>query len=233
MRRSGPAARARRDATDGCRKPRPAPVPCFGVVLYNEYRNFNVSPSNGDSNPRRDRDLGRRQLRRKQHLTAGGRQVGHLRPRAGLRRRRRPGVEHGVGEPIRELLAAAVVRRPRRLRFAFRVVGRADEPNVEVKVVSPPRLHLAEPTAVRAIDTAAPTRLILIVRSSDATGLLQEPKSPEPQSKNSTAPVSKLYMAPAILTAPFASSSARTELSCRIPATVISTFFRATASTKA
>jgi len=92
---------------------------------------------------------------------------------------------------------------------------------------------LAEPTAVRAIDATAPTRLILIVRSSDATGLLQEPKSPEPQSKNSTAPVSKLYIAPVILTPPFASISASTGLSFRISATVISTFFRATASTKA
>src|SRR5262249_61358897 len=36
----------RLDATDGCRKPRPAPDPCFGVVLCNEYRNFNVSRSN-------------------------------------------------------------------------------------------------------------------------------------------------------------------------------------------
>src|SRR5262249_45611513 len=35
------------DATDGCRKPPPAPDPCFGVVLCNEYRNFNVSRSNG------------------------------------------------------------------------------------------------------------------------------------------------------------------------------------------
>jgi len=32
-------------------------VSLFPVVFYNEYRNFNVSPSNGDSNPRRGRDL--------------------------------------------------------------------------------------------------------------------------------------------------------------------------------
>src|SRR5262245_15920470 len=89
-------------------------------------------------------------LRRQQDLAAGGRQIGHPQPRFGLRRRRRPRVEHGVGEPIREFLAAAVVRRPRRLRLAFCVVGRADEPNVKVKVVSPPRLHLAEPMAVAA-----------------------------------------------------------------------------------
>src|SRR3984893_19397262 len=125
-------------------------VSLFPVVFYNEYRNFNVSPSNGDSNPRRDRGLRRQQLRRTKDLAAGGRQVGHLRPRAGLRRRRRPRMKHGVGEPIRELLAAAVVRRPRWLRFAFRVVGRADEPNVKVKVVPPPRLHLTEPNAIGA-----------------------------------------------------------------------------------
>jgi len=53
------------------------------------------------------------------------------------------------------------------------------------------------------------------------------------QSKNSTAPVSRLYIAPVILTPPFASISASTGLSLRISATVISTFFRATASTKA
>src|SRR5258708_436232 len=35
-------------------KERPAQSPCFRVVLYNEYCNFNVSPLNGDSNPRRD-----------------------------------------------------------------------------------------------------------------------------------------------------------------------------------
>jgi hypothetical protein len=53
------------------------------------------------------------------------------------------------------------------------------------------------------------------------------------QSKNSTAPVSRLYIAPVILIPPFAWSSASTGLSFRISATVISTFFRATASTKA
>src|SRR5437868_14663231 len=49
------------------------------------------------------------------------------------------------------------------------------------------------------------------------------------QPKNSTAPVSRLYIAPVILTPPFASISARTGLSFRISAPVISTFFRATA----
>src|SRR5262249_56274150 len=68
----------------------------------------------------------------------------------GVRGGRRWGVEHGVGEPVGEFLAAAIVRRSRRLRFAFRAVGRADEPNVEMKVVSPPRLPLAEPMAVAA-----------------------------------------------------------------------------------
>src|SRR4249920_151248 len=57
-------------------------------------------------------------------------------------------MEDGFGEPVVEFLAAAVVRRPRRLRRAFRVVGRADQPNVEVIVVAPPRLYPAEPAAV-------------------------------------------------------------------------------------
>jgi len=52
------------------------------------------------------------------------------------------------------------------------------------------------------------------------------------QSKNSTAAVSTLYIAPVILIVPFASSSARIGLSFRMPATVSSTFFRPTASTK-
>src|SRR5262249_38683356 len=94
---------------------------------------------------RRDRGLRRKQLRRQKDLAAGGGQIGHPGPRLGLRWRRRFGVEHGVGEPVGEFLAAAIVLRSRRLRFAFRAVGRADEPNVEMKVVSPPRLHLAEP----------------------------------------------------------------------------------------
>ena len=51
--------------------------------------------------------------------------------------------------------------------------------------------------------------------------------------KKSTTPVSKLYIAPAILIAPCVSNSASTGLSLRILAIVISTFFRATASTKA
>jgi hypothetical protein len=51
--------------------------------------------------------------------------------------------------------------------------------------------------------------------------------------KKSTTPVSRLYIAPAILIAPCVSISASTGLSLRISAIVISTFFRATASTKA
>src|SRR5262249_581020 len=47
-----PPPSVRRDATGGCRKPRPAPDRCFGVVLYNEYRNFDVSPSNETRTPR-------------------------------------------------------------------------------------------------------------------------------------------------------------------------------------
>jgi Putative transposase of IS4/5 family (DUF4096) len=70
---------------------------------------------------------------------------------------------------------------------------------------------------------------------ASAIGPLAEPSSSlrKLQSKNSTAPVSRLYIAPVILTPPFASISASTGLSFRISATVISTFFRATASTKA
>ena len=54
----------------------------------------------------------------------------------------------------------------------------------------------------------------------------------EHQPKNSTAPVSRLYIAPVILIVPLASSSASTGLSFRMFAIVISTFLRATASTK-
>ena len=54
------------------------------------------------------------------------------------------------GEPMVELLAAALARRPHRLPLAFVIVGRAVEPDVEMKVVSPPRLHLAEPGSVAA-----------------------------------------------------------------------------------
>src|SRR5262249_33433279 len=46
--------------------------------------------------------------------------------------------------------------------------------------------------------------------------------------KKSTTPVSRLYIAPAILIAPLDSISASTGLSLRMLATVISTFFRAT-----
>ena len=50
--------------------------------------------------------------------------------------------------------------------------------------------------------------------------------------RKSTAAVSRLYIAPAILTAPVVSSSAMTALRLWISAMVSSTFFRATASTK-
>ena len=66
-----------------------------------------------------------------------------------------------------------------------------------------------------------------------ASSLRSNPLTRELQLKNSTAPVSRLYIAPVILTVPLASSSASTGLSFRISATVISTFLRATASTKA
>jgi hypothetical protein len=54
---------------------------------------------------------------------------------------------------------------------------------------------------------------------------------PSHQAKKSTTPVSKLYIAPAILMEPLVSIAARTELSLRMLAIVISTFFSATAST--
>jgi PAS domain S-box-containing protein len=56
---------------------------------------------------------------------------------------------------------------------------------------------------------------------------------PNYPAKKSTTPVSRLYIAPAILMAPFDSISASTGLSLRISVMVISTFFRATASTNA
>src|SRR6516162_9467786 len=137
-------------ACTGCRNGSPALHPCFRPVIYREPYNSSVSAWIGCASGGATAAYGASKLRRQQDLAAGGRQIGHPRPRLGLRRRRRPRVEHGIGEPIRELLVAAVVRRSRRLRFAFRAVGRADEPNVEMKVVSPPRLHLAEPMAVAA-----------------------------------------------------------------------------------
>src|SRR2546425_11815146 len=51
--------------------------------------------------------------------------------------------------------------------------------------------------------------------------------------RKSTTADSRLYMAPAILTAPAVSSSAMTALRLWIPLMVSSTFFPATASTKA
>src|SRR5215468_8822791 len=51
--------------------------------------------------------------------------------------------------------------------------------------------------------------------------------------KKSTTPVSRLYIAPAILTAPWASMSASAGLSRRILSITSSTFLRATASTNA
>ncbi len=52
------------------------------------------------------------------------------------------------------------------------------------------------------------------------------------QRKNSTSPVSRLYIAPTILTAPEAAMSASTALRRRMSPIVNSTFLRATASTK-
>ena len=53
------------------------------------------------------------------------------------------------------------------------------------------------------------------------------------KARKSTTPDSRLYIAPAIFTTPVVSSSAMTALRLWIPAMVSSTFFRATASTKA
>jgi hypothetical protein len=60
-----------------------------------------------------------------------------------------------------------------------------------------------------------------LVSDASAIGPLSEPSSSlrKFQSKNSTAPVSRLYIAPVILTPPFASISASTGLSFRISAT--------------
>src|ERR1700745_3776047 len=138
MSRNGPAPRGTLNATDGCRNTRPGPSPCF--------RLFFTTNTATSTCPRRMATRTRGAI-----VAYGASSYGASRtwrqaagraaifgPRAGfaagrgpgwvLPRRRRPGVKTGVGEPIRELLAAAVVRRPRRLRFAFRVVGRADEP---------------------------------------------------------------------------------------------------------
>src|SRR5712664_464302 len=65
---------------------------------------------------------------------------------------------------------------------------------------------------------------------SQRTSQLGYPNYP---AKKSTTPVSRLYIAPAILIAPFDSFSANTGLPLRMSAIVISTFLRATASTNA
>src|SRR5215471_14051831 len=89
-------------------------------------------------------------LLRQQHLTAGGGQIGHPGSRPRLCRRTGFGVQHRLGEPVIELRAAAIVRRPRLLRRALGTVGGADDPHVEVIVVPPPRLDLVQPMAVAA-----------------------------------------------------------------------------------
>src|SRR5712691_6496869 len=80
------------------------------------------------------------ELRCQQHLATGGGQIGHSGPGPGFRGRgRRLGMQDRVGEPVVELLAAAVFRGSRRLRRAFGTAGRAVQTNMEVIVVSPPR----------------------------------------------------------------------------------------------
>jgi hypothetical protein len=56
-------------------------------------------------------------------------------------------------------------------------------------------------------------------------------RAPNHAAKKSTTPVSRLYIAPAILMAPLDSISASTGLSLRMSAIVSSTYLRATAST--
>src|SRR5271166_177472 len=89
--------------------------------------------------------------RRLQHLATGGWQRGEPGARADPRRAevRTCGL-HFPGEPVIELLAAAVVRRTRGLRLAFRILRRAVETDMEMIVVAPPRLHLAQPSTVLA-----------------------------------------------------------------------------------
>ena len=101
----------------------PGPGACFGL-FFTTNTATSTCPRRIGLEPRRDRGPRRRQLRRQQDLAAGGRQVGHLRPRAGLRRRRRPRVKHGVGEPPIKVVATAVPGRRRLLRLAIGIVGR-------------------------------------------------------------------------------------------------------------
>ncbi len=91
---------------------------------------------------------------RQQHLPAGGRQVGHLerrpRRRRRIRRRRRLRMQHRVGEPVVEILAADLSRRHRILRLAVGAVGRTPDADVEMIVVPVPGPHLVQPAAVVA-----------------------------------------------------------------------------------
>jgi len=57
-------------------------------------------------------------------------------------------MQHGVGEPIIEVLAAAIASACRRLRLAFGAVGRAAQADVKVVVVPPPRPHFLQPSAI-------------------------------------------------------------------------------------
>ena len=53
-------------------------------------------------------------------------------------------------EPPGELLAATVARRRRSLVMAFVLPGRANEPHVEMIIVTPPRADLGKPGAIRS-----------------------------------------------------------------------------------
>src|SRR6202521_5752178 len=98
-----------------------------------------------------ERSALRMRSRRRKHLAAGRRKARHglARPRL-FRHRRWLGMEHGLGEPRVELLAAAITSACRRLRLAFGAVARAAQADVEVVVVPPPRPQFLEPGAVAA-----------------------------------------------------------------------------------
>src|ERR1700730_11031227 len=88
---------------------------------------------------------------RLQHLATGWWQRGKCRAGVGPRGAEvRAGMLHPTGEPMVELLAAAVGGRARRLRLAFRILGRTVEADMEMIVVAHPWLHLVQPAMVFA-----------------------------------------------------------------------------------
>src|SRR5215470_8198298 len=95
-----------------------------------------------------------RPSRRAQYLPAGRRQVvqRNLGPRGWRRGRRwrRLGMQHRVGEPPVEILAATVAGGYRLLRLAVRAVRRAVDADMEMIIVLPILPHLVEPGAIVA-----------------------------------------------------------------------------------